>query len=91
MGGEQPEGWTELTAEQATPADELEVAEAAADLEPGNYPLVVRNPDTSALLVAVHNDGSITYGEGYDPDEAARAFWIAVGAATPDSLKTTEE
>jgi hypothetical protein len=29
--------------------------------------------------VTIKPDGTIIYGEGYTPDEAARAFWDAVG------------
>lgn len=31
-----------------------------------------------APLVTVHPDGTLEYGPGYDPDEAARRFWDAM-------------
>ena len=43
------------------------------------------SPSTSAMsitipsMVTIHPDGSIEYGENYKPDEAAKAFWDAVG------------
>lgn len=32
-------------------------------------------------LVSISADGKVIYGEGYTPDDAARAFWDAVGRA----------
>lgn len=83
MGGE----GAKLTGEpeQATPADELEVA---SDAEPKNYPLVIRAGDNDApVLVAIDDHGEITYGEGYEPDEAARIFWEAMSAQMPPGFR----
>ena len=30
-------------------------------------------------LVTIHADGTLTYGEDYEPDKAARIFWEALG------------
>jgi hypothetical protein len=95
VGGERPEGWTELTEaepEQATPADELEIATADPSVIPGkNYPLVIRGPDPEARpLVMVDDRGEITYGEDYEPDEAARIFWEAMATQMPEGFKIKE-
>jgi hypothetical protein len=37
-------------------------------------------------LVTVHPDGRLEHGDGYDPDEAARAFWDAVQRLTPPAM-----
>jgi hypothetical protein len=39
--------------------------------------LSIMRPDGSPM-VAINRDGSMEYGEGYDPDEAAREFWAAM-------------
>ncbi|MGY4936148.1 hypothetical protein ACWD7T_34685 [Streptomyces sp. 900116325] len=36
----------------------------------------IRIPDeNNRPMVTIHPDGRIEYGEAYEPDEAARAFW----------------
>ncbi len=50
-------------------------------------------PSPSSITIYGSNDellvdvnlvtGDITYGENYDPDEAARTFWNAIGAHAP--------
>jgi hypothetical protein len=44
--------------------------------------LRIQRPDGSAL-VTLHHDGSLTYGEGYTPDEAAKTFWDAIRRFMP--------
>lgn len=34
-------------------------------------------------FVTIRPDGKIEFGEGYNPDEAARAFWAAVSRNVP--------
>jgi hypothetical protein len=34
--------------------------------------------------VLIRADGTVHYGEGYDPDTAARIFWRAIGLAHPN-------
>jgi len=41
------------------------------------------------MLVKVWPDGRIEYGEGYDPDEAAKAFWEAMAYHFPAPKTTT--
>ena len=87
MGGEAAELTQEP--EQATPADELEIATASSDpaVIPGkNYPLVIRsgNEPGAKLLVAIDDQGVLTYGEDYDPDAAAVVFWDALARNMPD-------
>lgn len=45
-------------------------------------PIVIRGAG-AALLVTINPDGTVTYGECYTPDEAARAFWEGLAAANP--------
>lgn len=37
--------------------------------------------DNGGVLVEIAHDGTLTYGEGYTPDDAARRFWDALAAA----------
>ncbi|MFJ2279277.1 hypothetical protein ACIOEZ_34575 [Streptomyces sp. NPDC087866] len=37
-------------------------------------------PGADGPLVTIHPDGRLEYGEGYEPDEAARQFWEAMGS-----------
>jgi hypothetical protein len=34
-------------------------------------------------LITIRNDGVLIYGEGYEPDAAARAFWEAMALHAP--------
>lgn len=45
----------------------------------GDESLAIFREDGS-LLVSVARSGQITYGEGYEPDEAARRFWTAMAS-----------
>lgn len=38
----------------------------------------IYRPDTGDMLVNILPDGTLEYGETYDPDEAARVFWEAL-------------
>lgn len=40
-------------------------------------------------MVTIHSDGRLEFGESYDPDEAARAFWDAVQRFTPSPAVQT--
>jgi hypothetical protein len=37
----------------------------------------------SKPLVTIRNDGVLIYGEGYEPDAAARTFWEAMALHAP--------
>ncbi|MFJ4926815.1 hypothetical protein [Streptomyces sp. NPDC088736] len=39
-------------------------------------------------LVTIHPDGTLTYGPGYTPDEAARRFWDALRHLAPATQAT---
>jgi len=39
--------------------------------------------DGGKLLVKIYADGTIEYGEGYTPDEAAKTFWNAIAYHHP--------
>ena len=53
--------------------------------------LKVRGPQNNLLvihkgpiaLVSISVDGEVTFGEGYNPDDAARIFWEGVAARRP--------
>ncbi len=42
-------------------------------------------------LVRIHSDGTAVFGEGYEPDEAARLFWDAVAQRHPNTLLRAPE
>lgn len=47
----------------------------------------IRIPDEDGRpLVTIHPDGRVELGDGYEPDEAARAFWDAVQRLSPESF-----
>lgn len=64
---EQPDTWEKFTFE-------LPVADTPRP------PVITINGD-HGLLVAIHPDGHLEYGEGYEPDEAARRFWDGLAVA----------
>jgi hypothetical protein len=35
--------------------------------------------DRNRVIVRIHPDGTVAYGEGYEADDAARALWEAIG------------
>jgi len=39
------------------------------------------------MMVKIKHDGTLEYGEHYNPDAAARAFWGAILAARPEQLR----
>lgn len=41
----------------------------------------------SAPLVTIHPDGRLEYGPGYEPDEAARQFWLAMQRYAPTPME----
>jgi hypothetical protein len=53
--------------------------------------LKVRGPQDNLItihkggtaLVSISLDGVVTYGEGYNPDDAARIFWDGIAAKRP--------
>ncbi|MFJ8727690.1 hypothetical protein [Streptomyces sp. NPDC093269] len=49
-------------------------------------PIVHITGEMGRLVVAVHPDGRLEYGEGYQPDEAAQAFWDAVQRLVPPRM-----
>jgi hypothetical protein len=38
-------------------------------------PLLVINDEQGNPMVTIERDRTLTYGENYDPDKAARIFW----------------
>jgi hypothetical protein len=51
-------------------------------MEPGTGTvLIINQPGTNDPMVSVHEDGTLTVGEGYTPDAAAREFWEAMAEA----------
>lgn len=41
--------------------------------------ITLRETETNELIVEVASNGEITYGPNYNPDDAARKFWTAIG------------
>lgn len=48
-------------------------------------PLITIAPN-GKMLVRIHADGSLEYGEDYDPDKAAKVFWEALAANAPPRI-----
>ena len=41
------------------------------------------NAEGNEMLVCIHPDGTIEYGENYTPNRAAQTFWKAMGHYAP--------
>lgn len=59
-------------------------------------PVLAIRSQPGELIFAVHPDGRLEYGPGYDPDDAARRFWAALAVHMPvqqasDELVTLRE
>ena len=46
-------------------------------------PILEVRRDAIKPIVTVHPDGTVEYGPDYNPDEAARIFWEAIGSHRP--------
>lgn len=53
-------------------------------LAPPVAPTIAINSDSGRPLVTIHPNGTLEYGEGYDPDDAARRFWDALRVHMPN-------
>ena len=56
---------------------------AWASLAPPAPPDIQIMGENSAPLVTIHPNGTLEYGPGYTPDEAARRFWDALRRLAP--------
>lgn len=45
--------------------------------------ITITGEDGRTPLVTIHPDGTLDYGPGYTPDEAARCFWDALRRLAP--------
>lgn len=54
-----------------------------ADLTESSRKIVFGGPGSPVVSVDC-NDGSVTFGEGVTPDEAAQTFWDAVTRTVPN-------
>jgi hypothetical protein len=52
-------------------------------LAPPIAPRIVIPSDDGTPLVTIHPNGTLEYGRGYQPDEAARRFWDALRHLAP--------
>lgn len=57
-------------------------AKMVASFTPTSY-FIIHGPDNSELVRVHMGTGEITYGEQYEPDEAATIFWSAISQACP--------
>lgn len=46
--------------------------------------------DEQGPMVTIARDGSLTFGDSYDPDEAARIFWDAIARWRDSYLRPTQ-
>lgn len=56
---------------------------AAFSQAPPAVPTITINSDSGRPLVTINPNGTLEYGEGYDPDDAARRFWEALRIHMP--------
>ncbi|MEU1327193.1 hypothetical protein [Streptomyces microflavus] len=46
--------------------------------------------DGAFSMATIHPDGRLTYGEGYEPDEAAQQFWAALQRWAPQTFRASQ-
>lgn len=56
--------------------------------DPNGSLLQINRQGTDEPLVRIFFDGRMEYGEGYEPDKAAHAFWSAMVSVLPGYLRT---
>lgn len=56
-------------------------------IQPATPPTISICGDNGQPLVSIHPDGRTEFGEGYQPDEAARAFWAAIQQLAPAAVE----
>ena len=61
--------------------------EAVVILHSASSDLLLTVQNNGRDLIALARDGTVAYGKGYNPDEAARVFWSAVAANVPKQLR----
>jgi len=47
--------------------------------------ITIFNPEQEVLVI-IKKDGSLEYGEKYEPDESARIFWNAIQVHAPSNI-----
>lgn len=57
---------------------------------PGAPTLTIVGSDGSALVTIRRDTGEIEYGEGYEPDDAARVFWDAFSTLPTENERLRE-
>lgn len=57
--------------------------------QPEYYPLMIQG-EGGKPLVTIKADGTLIYGEGYNPDEAAQIFWKAMAHYFPSRTSPEE-
>lgn len=62
--------------------DANEASKLTLAIEPADAFVIMGAADTPLVTISF-KDGSLTYGEGYTPDAAAKAFWEAMGQYSP--------
>ncbi len=82
------DGWVLSNSIAASTIDAASIRGASGPLIViGHASIAVRAADGRALVTLSTHDGTLQYGEGYDPDEAARTFWQAWADAFPGMLR----
>lgn len=71
----EPFGMTVL-ADGSVPFNTVDFRQSAPDI-------TITGEDGRTPLVTIHPDGTLDYGPGYTPDEAARCFWEALRRLAP--------
>jgi hypothetical protein len=55
----------------------------AFTVAPPTPPRIIISSENGTPLVTIHPNGTLEYGPGYSPDEAARRFWDAMRVYMP--------
>lgn len=79
---------SEHTAESAQTIRHVNEPPRVRLADPNGSLVQINREGTDEPLVRIFFDGRMEYGEGYDPDEAAHAFWSALVNVLPGYLRT---
>ncbi|WP_329131537.1 hypothetical protein OG552_10460 [Streptomyces sp. NBC_01476] len=61
----------------------IPVGSVFAVADPAPPTITIQGGNNGRPLVTIHPDGTLEYGDGYDPDDAARRFWDALRTHMP--------
>lgn len=56
-------------------------------MDPNGSIIQINRPGSDSFMVKIMGDGTMEFGEGYTPDEAALIFWRALASTFPGIIQ----